>query len=320
MANVQFGWHLHSFPVDGSSGPAFVEQITQVLDVVQHHFASVWVDDHFWPWAPWQADETPYLECMTTIAYFAARYPTLNFGASVLCQSYRNPGLLAKMVANTQLLTGGRFLFGLGAGWMEEEYRAYNFDFPKPAVRLAQLEEVIQIVRALWTETPATFVGHHYRIDNAFLMPKPEPIPPLLIGGGGEQLTLRLVAKYADWWNFPGGTLENYAHKLAVLRQHCDAVGRNYDDIVKTWSAEAVAVGATEAEARHIAAASPYNNQPILGTAEQVAEQLQQFLDLGVSYLIVRLLDFPQTDGLHRFIEEVMPRLRGGEQESLRLE
>jgi alkanesulfonate monooxygenase SsuD/methylene tetrahydromethanopterin reductase-like flavin-dependent oxidoreductase (luciferase family) len=307
---LQFGWHMHSFPVDGSQGTAFLEQITRTMEYVRHHFDSVWVDDHLWPWAKWQADDTPYLECMTTIAYFAARYPTLKFGASVLCQSYRNPGLLAKMVANTQLLTGGRFLFGLGAGWMEEEYHAFTFEFPKPAVRIAQLEETIQIIQRLWQETPASFEGQYYRIKDAFLMPKPNPIPPLLIGGGGEQLTLRVVAKYADWWNFPGGTLENYARKLEILRQHCEAVGRNFADIRKTWSAEAVAVAATEEEAQRIASNSPYNNNAIVGTPAQVAEQLQQFVDLGVSYLIVRLLDFPQTQGIRLFVEEVMPRLQ----------
>ncbi|RIK32941.1 MAG: LLM class F420-dependent oxidoreductase, partial [Chloroflexi bacterium] len=141
-----------------------------------------------------------------------------------------------------------------------------------------------------------------------------DPIPPLLIGGGGEQLTLRVVAKYADMWNIPGGSPENYGRKLEVLRQHCDAVGRNYDEIVKTWSAEAVTVARTEAEAREaearrIAAASPYNNNPIVGAPEQVAEQLQKFVDLGVTYLIVRLLDFPRLEGIQLFIDEVMPRL-----------
>jgi alkanesulfonate monooxygenase SsuD/methylene tetrahydromethanopterin reductase-like flavin-dependent oxidoreductase (luciferase family) len=309
--NLKYGWHMHSFPVDGSNGAAFVNQITHTLDQVGRHFDSVWVDDHLWPWARWQADDTPYLECMTTIAYFAARYPALKFGASVLCQSYRNPGLLAKMVANTQLLTGGRFLFGIGAGWMEEEYHAFAFDFPKPAVRIAQLEETIQIVQKLFTETPASFEGKYYRIKDAYLMPKPDPIPPLLIGGGGEQLTLRVVAKYADLWNIPGGSLENYARKLDILRQHCADVGRNYDEIIKSWSAEAIAVATTEDEARRIAAASPYNNNTILGTPEQVAEQLQKFVDLGVSYLIVRLLDFPATTGIQLFVDEVMPRLQG---------
>ena len=307
---LKFGWHMHSFPVDGSNAAAFKDQITQTLDRVGHHFDSVWVDDHFWPWAKWQAPDTPYVECMTTIAYFAAKYPAIKFGSSVLCQSYRNPGLLAKMVANLQWLTGGRFLFGLGAGWMEEEYHAYDYDFPKPAVRIAQLEETIQVIQKLWAETPASFEGKYFRIKDAYLMPKPDPIPPLLIGGGGEQLTLRVVAKYADMWNIPGGSLENYGRKLEVLRQHCDAVGRNFDDIVKSWSAEAVTVAPTEAEARRIAEASPYNNNPILGTPEQVAEQLQQFVDLGVTYLIVRLLDFPKTDGIQLFVDEVMPRLQ----------
>lgn len=309
MSELKFGWHMHSFPVDGSSGPTFIDQIRRTLDCIQADFDSVWVDDHMMPWAKWQSNDTPYLECMTTVAYFAAAYPSLKFGATVLCQSYRNPGLLAKMVANAQLLTGGRFLFGIGAGWMEEEYLAYNFDFPKPSVRIAQLEETVHIVKKLWTESPASFEGKYYRIQDAYCEPRPDPIPPLLIGGGGEQLTLRVVAKHADWWNISGGTYENYAHKLKVLRQHCAAVGRDYDQIVKTWSAEAVVVAESEAEAQRIAAASPYNENTILGTPAQVAEQLQAFIDLGVRYLIVRLLDFPNTQGIQMFAREVMPRL-----------
>ncbi|MBI1877404.1 MAG: LLM class flavin-dependent oxidoreductase [Chloroflexi bacterium] len=310
MSKLKFGWHMPSFPVDGSSGPAFVEQIHHTLKHIHPHFDSIWVDDHLMPWAEWQSNDTPYLECLTTIAYFAAAYPTLKFGASVLCQSYRNPGLLAKMAANLQLITGGRFLFGIGAGWMEEEYQAYNYDFPKPSVRLAQLEETIQIVKKLWAESPTSFEGAYYRLENAYCEPRPDPIPPLLIGGGGEQLTLRLVAKYADWWNIPGGTYDNYVHKLDVLRQHCAVVGRNYDDIVKTWSAEAIAVAETEAEAQRIAAASPYSdNSTIAGTPAQVAEQLQAFVDLGVEYLIVRVVDFPNPTGIELFAQEVAPRL-----------
>jgi len=310
MRELQLGWHMPSFPVDGSSGPAFIKQIHHTLERIHRHVDSVWVDDHLMPWATWQPKDTPYLECLTTIAYFAAAYPTLTFGASVLCQSYRNPGLLAKMVANLQLLTGGRFIFGIGAGWMEEEYRAYNFDFPPPRVRLAQLEEAIQVVKHLWTESPASYAGTYYRVDNAYCAPRPDSIPPLLIGGGGEQRTLRLVAQYADWWNIPGGTAHNYAHKLEVLRQHCATVGRDYDTICKTWSAEAIAVAETEAEAQRIAAASPYTTDPIVGTPAHVAEQLQAFVALGVEYLIVRLVDFPQTAGIELFVQEVMPRLR----------
>ena len=310
MAALKFGWHLHSFPVDGSSGPAFIDQIHNMLQRVQPHVDSVWVDDHLMPWANWQAKDTPYLECMTTIAYFAGAYPELTFGASVLCQSYRNPGLLGKMVANLDLVTRGRFIFGIGAGWMEQEYRAYNYDFPPVGARMDQLEEAIQLIKQLWTESPASYAGKHYRIDNAYCAPRPDPIPPLLIGGGGEQRTLRLVAQYADWWNIPGGTASNYAHKLDVLRQHCTAVDRDYDSILKTWSAESIALAPTEAEAQRIAAASPYDNGRIVGTPAQVVEQLQAFIDLGVDYLIVRLVDFPNTAGIDLFVQEVMPRLR----------
>jgi alkanesulfonate monooxygenase SsuD/methylene tetrahydromethanopterin reductase-like flavin-dependent oxidoreductase (luciferase family) len=250
------------------------------------------------------------MECLTTIAYLAPLYPHLKFGASVLCQSYRNPALMAKMIANLQWLTGGRFLFGIGAGWMEEVYRAYHFDFPAASVRVDQMEEAIQIVKLLWTQTTASFAGKYYQIDNAYCAPHPDPVPPILIGGGGERKTLRAVARYADWWNLPGGTLENYAHKLEVLRQHCQAVGRNYSDIVKTWSPEAIAIAETETAAHQIAATSPYRKDVIIGTPHRVAEQIKPFVAIGVERLIVRIIDFPATTGLDLFVQQVMPLLR----------
>jgi alkanesulfonate monooxygenase SsuD/methylene tetrahydromethanopterin reductase-like flavin-dependent oxidoreductase (luciferase family) len=310
MGALKFGWHIPSFPTDGSGGAQFVDQIEAILQRIPDVFDSAWMDDHLWPWANWQAPETPYLECVTTMSYLAGAFPNLKFASSVFCQSYRNPGLLAKMAATLQTLTRGRLIFGIGAGWMEREYRAYNYDFPKPAVRLAQLEETLEIVKLLWHETPASYAGKHYRITNAYCEPKPNPLPPILIGGGGEQLTLKIVAKHADWWNLPGGTLENYAHKLGVLREHCDAVGRDYDSILKTWSAECVALGATEAEAKRILEATPYNNNAIAGTPEQVAEQLQRFVDVGVEYLCVRMVDFPRSEGIELFAQEVVPLLQ----------
>jgi alkanesulfonate monooxygenase SsuD/methylene tetrahydromethanopterin reductase-like flavin-dependent oxidoreductase (luciferase family) len=310
MSELKFGWHMPSFPMDGSDGPTFVEQIHENLRRIEPTFDAVWVDDHLFPGFPGLSNDTPYLECLTTVAYLATAHPKMTFGASVLCQSYRNPALLAKMVANLHLITGGRFLFGVGAGWMEEEYRAYDFDFPSPSARVEQMEETIQIVKRMWTEAPASFVGQHYRIENAWLAPRPTPAPQILIGGGGEQRTLRVVAKYADWWNYPGGSVENYAHKLDVLRQHCAEVGRDYNEIVKTWSAEGVAIGETEAEARRIAEASKWKTDVLVGTPGQIAEQLQAFVDLGVEYLIVRLVDFPSAAGVELFAQDVIPRLR----------
>ncbi len=311
MGEVKFGWHMPSFPVDETDGAQFVQQIEAVLRRIPDAFESAWMDDHLFPWASWQSPETPYLECATTMSYLAGAFPNLKFASSVFCQSYRNPGLLAKMVATLQVLTQGRLIFGIGAGWMEREYLAYNYEFPSPAVRLAQLEETLEIVKLLWSEpTPASYTGKHYQIHDAYCVPKPDPIPPILIGGGGEKITLKLVAKHADWWNLPGGTLENYSHKLDVLRGHCDAVGRDYDSILKTWSAECVAVAETEAEAKRILEASPYNSNPVVGTPEQVAEQLQRFIDVGVEYLIVRTVDFPRPEGVELFAQEVVPLLQ----------
>ncbi|MDZ4719580.1 MAG: LLM class flavin-dependent oxidoreductase, partial [Roseiflexaceae bacterium] len=156
------------------------------------------------------------------------------------------------------------------------------------------------------------FDGTYYHLTNAYCEPRPDPIPPILIGGGGEKRTLRIVANYADWWNIPGGTIETYAHKLSVLKQYCSEIGRDEVTIVKTWSPEAIAVAETEAEAQRIADGSPYNNSTaIIGTPQQVAAQLQPFADLGVEHFIVRLMDFPNTAGLDLFVHEVMPRLKG---------
>jgi alkanesulfonate monooxygenase SsuD/methylene tetrahydromethanopterin reductase-like flavin-dependent oxidoreductase (luciferase family) len=309
MSEVKLGWHMPSFPVDGSGADAFLRQCEAALDLIQGRMGSVWVDDHFWPWGNWQAPDTPYTEIVSTMAFYAARYPQLYWVSSMFCQSYRSPGVIAKTVANLQWLTGGRIIFGFGAGWMEEEYRAFAYDFPSPAVRIAQMEEAIQIIKKLWTESPASFAGKYYRIKNAYCSPKPNPIPPLMIGGGGEQLTLRAVAKYADWWNQPGGTLENYARKIEILRRHCAALGRNYDDIVKTYNAETVAIAPTEAAAKRIAAASPYQNAPIIGTPQQVAEQLHAFAELGVQHIALRLVDFPQMGGLELLLDQVIPLL-----------
>src|SRR4029077_13575520 len=143
-----------------------------------------WVEDHF------QFGDNPLLECWTALCTYGAEFPNLKLGTIVMSQSYRNPAMLAKMGAILQWMSGGQLIYGIGAGWKEDEYKAYGYPFPKPAARIAQLEEAILIARKMWTETPASFQGKHYAIDNAMCTPRPDPIPPILVGGGGEQLTL----------------------------------------------------------------------------------------------------------------------------------
>ena len=313
MPSVDFGWHAPSFPVDGSDPNSFLEQIDTHLQLIGGHMPSVWVDDHVHPWGPFVPRETPATEVMTTLAHFAARYPNFDWGSLVLCQSYRNPALTAKMAASLQWLTGGRYIFGIGAGWLEEEYKAYNWPFPRPAARIRQLEEAVEITKLLWTVAPASYEGRYYRIENAHCHPQPDPLPPVMIGGGGEQLTLRVVAKHADWWNMPGGTAELFAHKLGVLREHCAAVGRDFNEIRKTISLSVISIHESEEVARRQALESPYtkNRIALVGTPDQVAASVQAYVDLGADLIQVRMADFPHTAGSELFMREVMPRFTG---------
>ncbi len=306
---MAFGWKTPEFPAAGSDYATMIRQTTATLDLVADRFDAAWVTDHMLPWARWQDVATPVVECWTTLTFLAARYPQLPWGTIVLCQSYRNPALLAKMVANLCAFIPGKFIFGIGAGWKEDEYQGYNWAFPRPAVRIQQLEETVEIAKRLWTGDAVTYEGQHYSVHNAFLNPKPDPLPPIMIGGGGEQLTLRVVARHADWWN-GGGTRDTYAHKLDVLRGHCTTIGRDYETIAKTWQCECVAIAPTPAAAEQLAAASPFYTgaeASLVGTPAQVIAQIEAWAALGVSHMQIRFADFPQMDGIRLFMDEVMP-------------
>jgi alkanesulfonate monooxygenase SsuD/methylene tetrahydromethanopterin reductase-like flavin-dependent oxidoreductase (luciferase family) len=233
----------------------------------------------------------------------------------VLCQSYRNPALLAKMAATLCALAPGRVVLGLGAGWKNDEYLAYGYPFPPIRTRIAQLEDTVEIVRRLWTTPgPVTFEGRHYAVRDAHLQPKPDPLPPIMIGGGGERFMLRLIAEHADWYNFPGGSLDHYKHKLEVLAQHCAAVGRDPASIRKTWACECVAVAPTHSAAQQLAVANPFYGaeSAIVGTPDEVAATLRRWVDAGVTHFQLRFADFPRLDGVRLFAREVMPRFAVG--------
>ena len=307
MAGVKFGWNVPTASPEYVTGEVHVERILNALGDVHKSFDSVWVYDHLHAPPFFDADDYPRLEAWTTTAYLARAFPNLYFGNMVLGQSYRNPALLAKMAATLQALTGGKVILAIGAGWMESEYHAYGFDFPKASVRIAQLEETVQIIRLMWTEKLATFDGEYYQVKDALCEPKPNPVPPIMIGGNGEQLTLRVVARYADWWNGVGLNAERMAHKLDVLRSHCEHEGRDYEEIVKTYIG-IISIAETEDEAKRIASASPRrNSMDFVGTPTQVIKQMQPYVDLGVSHFMLDFSDFPKSTGARLFVDEVMP-------------
>jgi alkanesulfonate monooxygenase SsuD/methylene tetrahydromethanopterin reductase-like flavin-dependent oxidoreductase (luciferase family) len=289
----------------------FRDQILTYLDIIHGHFDTAWAGDHFFPWPAEMDQSLDTFESWTLITYLMAAYPRMSFCPSVLNQAYRSPALLAKMAAALQVLSGGRLILGIGAGWKENEQRAYGFDFPSSKVRLDQLEESVQIIRRMWTEASPSFSGKYYSIKDAYCSPRPDPAPPLLIGGFGPKRTLKIVAKYADWCNINGSDLDFCRSRLDTLRGHCMDVGRDYDAIVKTYICDCVAVAPTHEKGEALMRASffsPY--QPMSGTPDEVAAQMQSYADLGFSHLVLRFADYPQTAGVELFMKEVMPRFR----------
>lgn len=259
--------------------------------------------DHFF-WA-----DDPTYEAWTVLAFAAARWPDFDLGPIVLGQGYRNPALTAKMAATLQTLTRGRLIMALGAGWKEDEYHAYGYPFPSPGVRVAQLADTLEIVRRLWSQPgPVTYQGTHYHVVDAWCEPKPDPVPTLLVGGGGTK-TMGLAVRHADWWNLPDAGLESYAHRVAMLHTLCAAAGRDPHSLRLSWFGRlAVAESQTAAEALSDGRWTQQN--AIVGTPTQVVEQMQAFAALGVSYFMVDVLGLPDPDRLATITETILPRVQ----------
>src|SRR5215472_10422150 len=170
MAQIRFGWALNGGPEEGMAPSQYMRSVQQQIQLVEAQVDSLWFVDHV------QFANDPFLEGWTALTYLAAVYPQFHVGHMVLCQSFRNPALLAKMAATLQYLSNGRFTLSIGAGWHEEEYRAYGYTYPSAGARVEQLEEALQIVRAMWTEEQATFQGQYFSITAAHCEPRPDPV------------------------------------------------------------------------------------------------------------------------------------------------
>jgi alkanesulfonate monooxygenase SsuD/methylene tetrahydromethanopterin reductase-like flavin-dependent oxidoreductase (luciferase family) len=294
-----------AMPVGLNIYSGLVEHTMPYLDQTAASFASLWFPDHV------QYGSKNVAEGWSLMAFALARYADKLCGHQVLCNSFRNPAHLAKMTATCQILSGGRVVLGIGAGWNEEEYLAYDWPFPSHRVRIEQLAEAIQIIRAMWQESPANFEGKHYRIAGAYCHPHPEPLPPVMVGGSGEKFLLRVVAQHADWWNYIYLDREAYAQKQEVLKQHCRDVGRDYDEIVQVLASQ-ILIGETEEDVRRLQErpdVRPVTSNGIAGTPEQVTERLLAGVAQGAHQLIVSFADTPRTEGTLLFAERVLPHL-----------
>jgi len=308
------GWKMELATIEGAESKW--QKAVEIAKLAEElGYDSLWVYDHVHN-VPRPANEAVF-ECWTTIAAISQLTSRIKLGQMVGCCSYRNPALLAKITSTVDVVSGGRLNWGIGAGWYENEYRSYGYEFPRPAQRIRMLEETVEIVKRMWTEPTATFKGEHFEVNRAYCDPKPlqQPHPPVLIGGGGEQLTLRVVAKHANCSNF-GGNPDQFAHKVEVLKSHCASVGRDFDEIQLTWSPE-VFIRPTEDDVSSSGSRSQWGEPAeswragnLVGTPEQVSEKLQAYVDLGLAGVMPWCSDYPDTTTMELLARDVMPNFR----------
>lgn len=309
----QLRWGIQTSPHHVSYGELL--QVWQRIDALGYD--SAWLFDHF---QPISGDSTGRcFEGWTLLAALLAQTERLHGGLLVTSSIYRNAGLLAKMGATVDILSGGRLEMGLGAGWFEGEAQAFGIPFPSTGERLAILDETAQVIRQLWTQETTTYHGKHVHFTDARCNPKPlqQPTPPIWIGGQGEKVTLRIVAQFADGWDMDMAALATYRHKLNVLQDHCSHHRRDIREIRKMIHFPAV-IAETDSEAmrRAQALAREWNTttdelreRVLIGTPAQAAEQLWPYVELGAEQFVMSIQAPYDPRMVELFIQEVKPRV-----------
>ena len=272
--------------------------------------------DHFHQIKFVGSPDEPMLESWTTISALAGMTTKIKLGTLVTGIVYRHPAILAKISATLDVLSKGRLFMGIGAAWNQEESFAYGIPFPSTKERLLRLEEVIQIILKMWTKSTATFNGKYYQIKDAYCNPKPiqKPHPPIMVGGGGERNTLRIVAKYADACNL-FGSIETIKRKLSILKEHCKNVGRDYDSILKTKLG--IVLIDNDKEVLNKRVNELFKGMPneqirefvIYGTQEEVLREMESFENAGIEYFIVDLDPSRELEQLELFADKIMKNI-----------
>jgi F420-dependent oxidoreductase-like protein len=312
------GWKLEysGWPADA----AWERTVALAQRAEEVGYDHLWVYDHV-ETVP-RREPTHVFEAFTTLAALSQRTTQIRLGQLVSCAAYRGAGLLAKEAAGLDVMSGGRLILGLGAGWYEREYEAYGWPFPTARERLEILDETLVVVRRLWSEETVSFAGQHVRLDGAYCDPKPlQRLPEIWVGGGGERVTLRIAARHADKTNWQVG-LDEFVHKSEVLRGHCDEIGRDYDTIVRTHAPDCRLFDDERALSTWLDApdggplwspADPdaYVRDNFVGTIEMVADKVQAFVDAGAREFVLWFRDYPESESLDRFAAEVVPKISG---------
>ena len=311
---VPQGWRMDL--VEISDPVEKYEAMTRVGKIAEDiGYDSLWIYDHFHT-VPTPEIETVF-EAWTATAGLARDTSRIRLGQMVTCNGYRNPALLAKIASTIDVMSHGRAICGLGAGWYEHEWRAYGYGFPETPDRMKAFREAVEIVVKMWTEEKATFKGNYYSIDGAINEPKgvQRPHLPLWLGGGGEQVTLKLVAKHGDGSNFGSGKPDAFKQKYDVLLGHCQTLNRDINSITCSTNLNTILIEdgadpvAASAQARGNASYEEYLTGGFIGTAAQLTDRIEQLTAVGVDYLITYFprVAYDQTM-LRRFASEVMPK------------
>ena len=292
---MRIGLQIPSFTWPGGAS----ELRTRLADIARTAedagFSSIWVMDHFFQIEMVGPAEQEMLEGYGALSYLAALTERVKLGTLVTGVTYRHPGLLAKSVSTLDVLSGGRAVLGIGAAWFEREHRGLGVPYPPIALRFEHLEEALQIVKQMWSEDVGPWSGRHYQLEETLNVPQPiqKPHPPILIGGQGERKTLRLVAQYGDACNlFTYGGIENIRHKLDVLRRHCDAIGRPYEEIERT-------------------SLSTVNLAPEQQTTGDVIRHCRELAEAGIEQAIVNMFNVHEITPLEIFGNEIIPEVAG---------
>jgi len=325
-AFVPQGWRLDLVGFDVADQWSVMTGVAAEMESAG--FDSLWVYDHFHT-VPVPTQESTF-EAWTLMAALAAVTDRVRLGQMCTCNGYRNPAYLAKVAASIDAISGGRVEMGIGAGWYEHEYNGYGYPFPKPSVRIGELEEAVEIMRRLWTEDEVSYQGEHYTLDGAICRPRPiqDPHIPFWIAGGGEKLTLKVAARHAQYTNF-AGDLETFDHKSDVLRSHCEEVGRDVSEITRSANFNVVCAE-TEAEVedrirwaidhytpflgadRAEKTVRSYVSGGLSGTPEQIATKLREWESHGMAYAISYVIDAAyDSGGFELFASEVIPAVNG---------
>jgi F420-dependent oxidoreductase-like protein len=303
-----------------------LRQVWQLADRSGFHWVSIW--DHFYPAMLTPSDaQGSCFEAVSIMTALAAETKSVRVGSLVYCISYRHPAVLANAMVTVDHVSGGRMELGLGAGWSQIEYDAYGIPFLPIKDRLDQLEEGLQIVRSLFTQETTTFRGRHFTLTDARCEPKPlQKNPRLWVGGMGEKRLLRMTAEYADGWNVPFISPQLFAQKNQVLTQWCEKLGRAPESILRTVNL-GLAIGGNPAEAQKKrdglraqfgSALSFMEPGMLIGTPQQVIDRIGEYARAGSEWIILALRAPFDVEGLHVFVDEVMPRFRDSQASAMR--